>query len=191
MDDTTSTATRFAEGIDPPAPGTWAIDPGHADVGFVGRRFGLTRVRGRFGGVAGTVTIADDLARSSVAVAIDLTTVDTGSANRDESLRSANFLDVEQHPTATFRSTGIELAGTTATMAGDLVLRGITRPVVLDGGYLGAVRDPWGTERAIFRASATVDRESWGMTWNMVLDTGRLAVSREITIEIEAELVRA
>src|SRR3954451_23335142 len=95
--------TRSTTPIELPAAGLWTIDPGHADVGFVGRHFGLTKVRGRFTGVRGTITIADQPAESSVEVVIDVGTVNSGDQSRDDHLRSADFFDVEHYPTATFR----------------------------------------------------------------------------------------
>lgn len=186
----TSTATRTIGGVELPAAGTWAIDPGHAEVAFVGRHFGLTKVRGRFTGVDGAVHITDDVTDSTVEVTIDMASVDSGSTDRDDHLRSADLFDVEQHPTATFRSTRVETDGTTGTVHGDLTIKGVTRAVALDVEYLGHARDPWDNERAVFSAAATVNRDDWGISWNMVLDAGGLLVSKEIRLEIEVELVR-
>jgi polyisoprenoid-binding protein YceI len=187
---TTTHATRMLDGIELPAPGTWQIDPGHTEVGFVGRHFGLTKVRGRFTGVDGAVVIGEDPANSHVTAVIDLRTLSSGSDARDEHLRSADFFDVEHHPTATFRSTGLTIAGPTAQVRGDLTLRGVTGALALDVDYLGYAADPWGGERAVFSASGRINREAWGLTWNMLLDAGGLLVSKEITLTIEAELVR-
>jgi polyisoprenoid-binding protein YceI len=176
--------------VERPATGTWTIDPGHADVGFVGRHFGLTKVRGRFLGVTGTVVIADDLAASSIDVRIDMTTVSSGDQARDDHLRSADFFDVEQHPEATFRSTSLDLDGAHASLVGDLTIKGVTHPVRLDVDYLGQLVDPWQNERSVFSAHGRINREDWGLTWNMVLDSGGLLVSKEIAIELEVELVK-
>jgi polyisoprenoid-binding protein YceI len=186
----TTTAARTADGIDLPAPGRWAIDPGHAEVGFVGRHFGLTKIRGRFTGVAGEVVIDDDRSASSVVVTIDTASVSSGDAARDEHLRSADFFDVDRHPTATFRSTAVTMDGPSATLAGELTIKGVSRPVTLDVDYLGRAHDPWGNERSVFSAAGTIDREDWGMTWNMLLETGGLLVSKQIRLEIELELIR-
>lgn len=172
-----------------PAAGTWALDPGHAEVGFVGRHFGLTKVRGRFTGASGTVVIGENPADSTVEVDIDMTSVSSGDQSRDDHLRSPDFFDVEQHPTATFRSTSVTVDGTTGKVVGDLTIKGIAKPVVLDVAYLGHARDPWGGERSVFSAGATINREDWGLTWNMLLEAGGLLVSKEIRLEIEAELV--
>jgi polyisoprenoid-binding protein YceI len=183
-------AVRTVSGVDLPAPGTWTIDPGHAEVGFVGRHFGLTKIRGRFTGVTGSVDIADDIADSSIAVTIDVATVSSGDQTRDDHLRSADLFDAEAYPTATFTSTSIAHDGASGTVVGDLTIKGTTCPVTLDVDYLGHARDPWDNDRAVFSASAVIDRDDWGLTWNMVLDAGGLLVSKEIRLEIEVELVR-
>jgi polyisoprenoid-binding protein YceI len=175
-----------------PSAGLWKIDPGHAEVGFVGRHFGLTKVRGRFIGVDATVVIGEDLAASSVDVVIDMASVSSGDQSRDDHLRSPDFFDVAEHPTATFRSTAVDVdqSGRRGTVGGELTIKGVTRPVVLDVTSLGEVTDPWGGTRAVFSADATINREDWGLTWNMVLDAGGLLVSKQIRLEIEVELVR-
>jgi polyisoprenoid-binding protein YceI len=170
--------------------GAWAIDPGHAEVAFIGRHLGLTKVRGRFTGIDGTVTVADDVTDSRVDVEIAMASVVSGNPDRDEHLRSADLFDVEQYPVATFRSSRVDRSGSTAVVTGDLTIKGVTRPVSIDVDYLGRASDPWGNDRAIFSAHTTINREDWGLTWNMVLDTGGLLVSKEIRIEIDVELVR-
>src|SRR5215210_9254773 len=94
-----------------PAPGTWTIDPGHAEVGFIGRHFGLTKVRGRFTGIEGTVTVREPLDMSEVHVVIDMASVSSGNQTRDDHLRSDDFFDAANHPQATFRSTGVVTNG--------------------------------------------------------------------------------
>jgi polyisoprenoid-binding protein YceI len=183
-------ATRTVNGTELPAPGIWRIDPGHAEVAFVGRHFGLTRIRGRFTGVEGTATIADDIIASSLDVKIDMASVDSGDQTRDDHLRSADLFDVDRHPVGRFRSTGLVVDGASGTIQGELTLKGITRVVSLDVAYLGHARDPWDNDRAIFSASAVVNREDWGISWNMLLETGGLLVSKEIRLDIEVELIR-
>jgi polyisoprenoid-binding protein YceI len=182
-------ATRTLGGIDLPAPGVWEIDPGHAEVAFIGRHLMLTKVRGRFTGVSGGVAIAEDPARSHLEVTVDMASVDSGDRTRDDHLRSADLFDVDNHPVAMFRSTSITRTGTSGTVTGDLTIKGVTRPVTLQVEYLGHVRDPWGGDRACFSAHATLDREDWGLTWNMILEGGGLVVSKEIRLEIEVEMV--
>lgn len=185
-----STTTHTFEDIELPAAGTWQIDPGHAEVAFVGRHLGLTKVRGRFTGVTGSVEISNDPSSSRLAVEIDMASVSSGDQARDDHLRSEDFFDVLIHPTATFTSTHISSAGATGTIFGELEIKGVRRPVALDVGYVGHAVDPWGGERAVFNASATINREDWGLTWNMLLEAGGFLVSKEIRIEIEVELVR-
>jgi polyisoprenoid-binding protein YceI len=183
-------ATRTISGIELPAAGTWVVDPGHAEVGFVGRHFGLSRVRGRFTGVDGTVEIGDAPGESTIDVTIHMASVDSGSRDRDDHLRSPDFFDVENHPTAHFHSTAVALDGARAAVTGELTIKNLTRAVTLDVEYLGHVHDPWDNDRAMFTAIANVNREDWGLTWNMVLDGGGLVVSKQIRLEIDVELIR-
>ncbi|NNE11624.1 MAG: YceI family protein [Ilumatobacter sp.] len=184
------TAVRTLGDVELPAPGVWEIDAGHTEVGFIGRHFGLTKVRGRFTGVTGFAVIADDPAESTLSVSIDMATVTSGDQARDDHLRSPDFFDVENHPSAAFVAQRVLRRGATASVVGDLQIRDVTRSVTLDVEYLGHAADPWGNDRAVFSASATINREDWGLTWNMLLETGGFIVSKEIRLEIEAELIR-
>jgi polyisoprenoid-binding protein YceI len=184
-------AIRTLAGIELPTPGIWEIDPGHTEVAFIGRHFMLTKVRGRFTGVTGTVTVAEEPVESSLDVTIDMASVSSGDQARDDHLRSADFFDVDNHPTARFRSTAITRTGdTTGTITGDLTIKGVSRPVTLAAKYVGHATDPWGNDRAVFSAHGTLNREDWGLTWNMLLDSGGLMVSKEIRIEVEVEAIR-
>ena len=180
---------RLVAGAELPASGRWQIDPGHTEAAFIGRHFMLTKVRGRFTGVTGTIVVADEPGESTVEVTIDMASVESGSQARDDHLRSADFFDTARHPTAAFCGRAAEWQGTQGLLAGELTIRGITRPVTLQVGYLGHVADPWGGQRAIFTAHGILNREDWGLTWNMPLDGGGLLVSKDIGIEIEAEAV--
>ena len=184
-----SAATRLVAGVELPAPGRWQIDPGHTEVAFVGRHFMLTKVRGRFTGVTGAIVVTEDPGESTAEVTIDMASVESGSQVRDDHLRSADLFDVARYPTATFSGRAVGWLGTRGRLAGELTIRGVTRPVTLQAEFLGHVADPWGGQRAIFTAEGTLNREDWGLTWNMPLDGGGLLVSREIRIEIEAEAV--
>jgi len=186
---TTAAATRILAGAELPAAGRWQIDPGHTEVAFIGRHFMLTKVRGRFTGVTGAIVVAEEPGESTAEVVIDMASVESGSQARDDHLRSADFFDAARHPTATFRGRAARWQGTRGLLAGELTIRGVTRPVTLQAGYLGHVADPWGGQRAIFTAEGTLNREDWGLTWNMPLDGGGLLVSKDIRIEIEAEAV--
>lgn len=183
-------ATRMIGDVELPAAGTWSIDADHAEVAFVGRHFGLSKVRGRFTGISGTVHVAADPSESRVDVTVDMASVESGSAHRDDHLRSADFFDVENHPTAHFRSTAVAFDGTRGTITGDLTIKGITQPAALEVEWLGYARDPWGNDRAAFSGTATINRQDWDVTWNMVLDNGSLLVSKHIELEIDVELIR-
>jgi polyisoprenoid-binding protein YceI len=184
------TATRIVAGVELPAPGVWKIDPGHAEVAFIGRHFMLTKVRGRFTGVTGEVRVGDEPTTSSLEVTIDMASVNSGDTARDDHLCSGDFFDVANYPMATFRSSGVEWNGSSGRVVGDLTLKAVTRPVTLDVDYVGHAHDPWDNERAVFSASATINREDWGLTWNMALETGGVVLSKEIRIEIEVETIR-
>ena len=182
-------ATRVVAGAELPAPGRWQIDPGHTEVAFIGRHFLLTKVRGRFTGVTGAIVVAEDPGESTAEITIVVASVDSGSQARDDHLRSADFFDTAQHPTATFTGHTATWQGASGVLEGELTIRGVTRRVALRVEYLGHVADPWGGHRAIFTASGTHNREDWGLTWNQVLDGGGLLVSTQIRIEIEIETV--
>jgi polyisoprenoid-binding protein YceI len=188
MTSTTSPSTTI-EGTGLPAGTTWEIDPGHADVAFVGRHFMLTKVRGRFTDITGEIRIGDDPAHSHIEVTIATASVTSGSRERDDHLRSADFFDVETFPTATFRSVEVRWSGTRAKVAGRLTIVGVERPVVLEVELIGTTVDPWGSARAVFSAFTEIDREDWGLTWNQALAAGGVLVSKKVRIEVEFEAV--
>jgi polyisoprenoid-binding protein YceI len=182
--DITTTAVR-------PAAGTYTIDPGHSGVSFTGRHLMVSKVRGKFAAESGSVIIADDPEQSSVEATISAASVESGDAKRDEHLRSADFFDVEQYPTITFRSTGVEdHHNGEFTLRGDLTVRGVTRPVTLQGEFLGASQSPWNTTVIGFTAETEVNRRDWGLEWNMALDTGGVLVSDKIKLVIDVEAIR-
>ena len=185
----TTTPTRLVDGTVLPAAGRWEIDPGHAEVAFIGRHFMITKVRGRFTDVRGSVTIAEDLRDSAVDVVIGMASVESGNNDRDEHLRSGELFDVEHYSEATYRSRSIDWSGDRGAVVGDLTIRGVTREVPLEVVFEGHARDPWGGERSIFSARAQVNREDFGITWNVALEAGGVLVSKEIRIEIEIETV--
>lgn len=119
-----------------------------------------------------------------------MASVNSGDNTRDDHLRSADLFDVDEHPTATFRSTELRIDGATAAMDGTLTIKGVTNTVTLNVEYLGHATDPWNNERTVFSAHAKINREDWGLTWNMVLEAGGLLVSKEIALEIEVELIQ-
>lgn len=190
MSTTTSSDGRIVDGVPIPPAGTWTIDPGHAQIGFLGRHLKFTRVRGRFGDVTGSIDVADDPTNTTVEVTLGVASVETGNRERDEHLRSSDLLDVERYPTATFRGGVRGWTSGGGTVAGDLTIKGVTRSVTFDVDYLGYVVDPWGGDRIVFSASTSIDRRDFGVTWNMALEAGGLLVSNEIKIEIELEATR-
>jgi polyisoprenoid-binding protein YceI len=156
----------------------------------------ITTVKGRFSDVRGAITIDEsNPGASSAEVEIATASLDTRSEQRDQHLRSGDFLDVEQYPQITFRSRRIEgaraQAGSTFRVVGDLTIHGVTREVTLDTTFEGQGRDPWGGERVSFSATTKIDRRDFGLTWNAALETGGVLVSNIITIAIEAQAVRA
>jgi polyisoprenoid-binding protein YceI len=173
-----------------PVAGTYTIDPTHTSVEFIGRHLMITKVRGRLPDVSGTITIADEPTDSRVEVEIQVATLDTRDAQRDESLRSPDFFDVEHYPTITFRSTKVE-PGASATwmLTGDLTVRGVTRAVTLEVDFDGANASPFGDERIAFSAATDVNREDWGLTWNVALETGGVLVGKKVRIELNVQAV--
>jgi polyisoprenoid-binding protein YceI len=192
MSNTIATSpVRTLDGIEIPAPGTYAIDPSHTHVGFAVRHLMVSKVRGRFAGVSGTINLAPDPLDSSVEATIDMASIDTRDEQRDAHLRSPDFFDVEKYPTMTYRSTAVRPTGKGQWLVeGELTLHGVTRPVPLEVTFEGAGADPWGGVRAGFSAKAEIDREDFGLTWNQVLETGGIAVGKKVNIEIEVEAVR-
>lgn len=176
-------------------PTTWTLDPAHSQVGFSVKHMMFTTVRGRFADVEGTVTFdADDPSASEVRVTIDASSIDTRVEDRDNHLRSGDFLDVENHPTITFQSRRIEgspsEAGDTFKVIGDLTIRGTSREVVLDAEFGGTGTDPWGGTRAGFSADTKIDRRDFGLTWNQALETGGVLVGHEVKIHLEVQAVQ-
>ena len=185
----TASPTRSIDGHVLPTSGRCNIDPGHTDLAFVGRHFMVTKVRGRFTDVTGSITIADRLADSNVDVSINMASVESGSVARDEHIKSPELFDVARFPTATFRSNSVDWRGTHGTVHGDLTIHGVTRQVPLAVTFEGYVRDPWGGDRSIFSARTTINREDFDITWNVALETGGVLVSKDIRIEIELETI--
>jgi polyisoprenoid-binding protein YceI len=173
---------------------TWDIDTSHANAGFKVRHLMLAHVRGHLGPVTGSIVIDEqDPSRSRVDVTVDVRGIDTREPKRDEHLRSADFFDVANHPTVTFRSTRVEAPsgiGADFRVTGDLTIHGVTRPVTLDVEALPpAIKDPWGNSRRGVTARGRISRKEWGLQWNLAIEAGGVAVGDEVGIEIEAEIV--
>jgi polyisoprenoid-binding protein YceI len=192
MSEQTLSILRTYEDREIPAPGKYDIDAAHSSVEFIGRHLMITKVRGRFPEVSGTINIAEVPEESSVDVEIQVASVDTGQEQRDEHLRGPDFFHVEKHPTITFRSTKVEPGRKdTWAVTGDLTVRDVTRPVTLDVEFEGANASPFGDQRVAFSASADVDREDWGLTWNVALETGGVLVGKKVRIELNVQAVAA
>ena len=173
-----------------PVAGVYAIDPSHTSVEFVGRHLMITKVRGRFPDVTGIITIADEPERSHVEVEIKVASVDSGNADRDAHLRGADFFDADTYPAITFRSTNVEKGRSGSWMVtGDLSVRGVTRPATLEVDFDGANASPLGDQRIGFSAAADLDREDWGLTWNMALETGGVLVGKRVRIELNVQAI--
>jgi len=176
-----------------PSPTQWQIDPAHSAAHFSVRHLMISNVRGEFGKVSGNVVLdPSDLTKSTVEVIVDATTIDTREPQRDEHLRSADFLDVANHPSITFRSKQITAAGAGRfKVTGDLTIRGVTRTVTFDvDGPTPPVKDPWGNVRAGVSATAKINRKDFGLVWNALTEAGGVVVGDEVSITFEAELVQ-
>lgn len=169
--------------------GTWSIDPVHSTIGFTARHMMVSKVRGNFRVFSGTVTTAADPMQASVTATIDLTSVDTASAQRDEHVRSADFFEVEKHREMTFRSTGLRAHGNGFVLDGDLTLKGVTKSVPLTLELEGIGPDAFGGTRAGFSAKGEINRKDFDVNFNAALETGGVVVSDKITIELDIEAV--
>lgn len=171
---------------------SWKIDSAHSQVTFSVRHMMISNVYGRFEKFEGDVDFNEaDPARSTVDVKIDASTISTRDPQRDGHLKSPDFLTVEKYPYITFKSTRVEMINPDhGRVTGDLTIRDITRPVMLDVEYSGTARSPYGTVSAGFSASTKINRKDWDLTWNVALETGGLLVGDEIKVNIDVELIR-
>jgi len=189
---TQTVAVRTLDGVEFPVAGAYTLDASHTHAGFVVRHMKVAKVRGGFAGLTGSAVVAEDPLASSVEVSIDTASIATRDEQRDGHLRSPDFLDVDRHPTMQFRSNGLTATGAGRfEIAGELTIRGITREVVLDTTFEGALIDPWGNQRFGVTATTEINREDFGLTWNQALEAGGVLVGKKVRIEIEAELVRS
>jgi polyisoprenoid-binding protein YceI len=182
-------STAIATGV---TTTTWKIDPAHSHVEFAVKHLMISTVRGRFAGVEGTVRLDDSTpSEADVDVRIDVATIDTREPQRDAHLRSADFFDVDKYPHLTFKAGRIlDRKGRDLTLAGELTMHGVTRPVVLDVTEEGRGRDPWGGERLGISATTKVKRSDFGLTWNQALETGGVVVGDEVKVLLELELLK-
>jgi polyisoprenoid-binding protein YceI len=167
------------------------LDAAHKRVGFVARHLMVSKVRGGFDEATATIIVAENPLESSVTATIQAGSITTGQEQRDDHLKGGDFLDVEKYPTLEYRSTGVKsFNGNEFTVTGELTIKDVTRPVDLKVELEGVNRSPFGHDLFGFSATAEIDREEFGLTWNMALETGGVMISKNIKIEIEGEAVR-
>ena len=190
MTDTVANTREF-DGLAIPAVGTYELDPSHKRVGFVVRHLMVSKVRGNFGEATATITVAEDPLQSSVTASINTQSVFTGQPDRDNHLRTGDFFEAEKYPTIEFKSTRIKSQdGNEFLLDGDLTIKGITKPVELLVEFEGAGRSPYGFDVFGFSATTEIDREDWGLTYNMALESGGVMIGKSVKIEIEGEAIR-
>ncbi|MFJ8581419.1 YceI family protein [Micromonospora sp. NPDC093277] len=191
MTSSTEAVTRDWDGLTIPAAGTYQLDAAHKRVGFVARHMMVSKVRGEFAEATATITIAEDPMQSSVSATIQAASINTSQADRDAHLRSGDFLDTEKFPTLEFRSTGVKSHdGNEFVLSGELTIKDVTRSVELEVEFEGVGRSPYGQDIFGFSASTEIDREEFGLTWNVALETGGVVVGKKVKIEIEGEAIR-
>jgi polyisoprenoid-binding protein YceI len=184
---TTSLAPAYTE-----LSGTYTLDPAHTRIGFVARHAMVTKVRGAFNEFEGSAVIdGANPANSHVEVTINAASIDTRSAQRDEHLRSNDFLAMQEYPQITFASTGVRpVDDTTFEVTGDLTIKGVTNPITIPFSFEGAAKDPFGNQRVGFEGAVTINRKDYGITWNATLETGGVLVSDKVTLEFEVSAVK-
>lgn len=172
--------------------GTWDIDPAHTRLGFAARHAMVATVRGGFDVFSGTIVIDHkNPAASSAEVEIDATSISTGNDQRDGHVKSADFLDVENYPTITFRSTSAEeIDSETYKLHGDLTIKGQSHPVALELDYQGTGGDPFGNTRAGFEGKTTINRKDWGLTWNVAIEGGGILVGEKVKLELDVSAIK-
>lgn len=171
------------------ATGTWVVDPTHSEISFTVRHL-MSKVRGVFREFEGSVEVADDELLSSAVATVQLSSVDTGAAQRDTHLRSSDFFDVETRPEMTFASHRVERDGDSYVLHGDLTINAVTKPVRLAVEVLGVQVNPYGMTVAGFEASGSLNRKDFGIDWNVPLEGGALLVGDKVTLGLTIQAVR-
>lgn len=172
----------------------WSIDPAHSEISFKVKHLMITNVKGTFKEFNGDIyTEGDDFSTAQIAFSMNPASLETGDAQRDGHLRSADFFDVENHKAITFTATSFTKTGNNGSyeMTGDMTIRGITRQVRLDVEFAGTMKDPWGNLKAGFTINGKINRKDWGLNWNAALEAGGVLVSDEVKISSEVQLIRA
>jgi polyisoprenoid-binding protein YceI len=169
--------------------GTWTIDPTHTEIGFTVRHL-MSKVRGKFDTFEGTVVTADDVTASTVEVSVDLSSINTGTADRDAHLRSADFFEVDTYPSMTFKSTGVKQESDEEfVLTGDLTIKGVTKPIELEVEFLGEGGDPWGGTRVGIEAKGEMSRKEFGIDFNVPVSGDKVMIGDKIKLNIVAEAV--
>jgi polyisoprenoid-binding protein YceI len=171
----------------------WMIDPAHTEISFRAKHLMITNVKGVFKEFSADISTAgDDFTTAEIAFRMNPASIDTGDAQRDAHLKSADFFDVETYREVTFAATSFTKAGNNGgfEMTGDLTMRGVTIRITLDAEFEGMMKDPWGNQKAGFTISGKINRREWGLNWNVALEAGGILVSEEVRINCEVQLVR-
>lgn len=171
---------------------TWSLDAAHSSAEFSVRHMMIANVRGRVPIKEARIEApGDDITRWRVFALLDATGIDTGVADRDAHLRSADFFDVDTYPNMRFESTRIETPGNDKLrIVGNLTIRDVTHEVVLEGERSGEATDPWGATRVGIEASTTIDRKAWNLSWNQALETGGILVGDKVKVTLQVQAVR-
>jgi polyisoprenoid-binding protein YceI len=186
----TNTAVREINGVELPQTGDWVIDPAHSSIEAVARHMIVTKVRGHFEEFSGTLHIDEDPAKSWAEASIKAASINTNAPDRDAHLRSPDFLNADEFPELSFKSTRLShKGGRRFEIVGDLTIRGETHPLTLDVEFGGVMTDPYGQVKALFSASTKLEREKWGVNWNQALETGGMLVSKTLDIEVEVQAI--
>jgi polyisoprenoid-binding protein YceI len=170
----------------------WVLDPSHSEISFKVKHLMISNVKGVFAGFAIDVTTAgDDFSTSDISLSIDPATINTGNADRDAHLKSADFFDTDNFKTIAFKSEKMEKAGDDEfKLTGDLTIKGISRKVTLDVEFGGLMTDPWGNQKVGFSLNGKINRKDWGLNWNAALEAGGVLVGEEVKISAEVQFVK-
>jgi polyisoprenoid-binding protein YceI len=170
-----------------PAIGVWDLDTAHSDLRIIAKHLMVTKVRGTFEDLTGTIEVAEDPTESKAWIEAKAASVTTGVPDRDKHLRSPDFLDAATYPVVTFESSEVAPAGENWELKGDLTIRGITKPVTFELRYEGSAQDPYGNTKAAFFARGEINREDFGLTWNVPLEGGGVLVSKHFKVEFDVQ----
>ncbi len=171
------------------APSSYQIDPMHSKIGFEIPHLVISTVEGKFTKYDGTVELADKFEKSKVNVVVDMNSIDTSVQKRDDHLKSPDFFDAAKFPNMKFESTGLTGTPDNFKMTGNLTIKGVTKKVVLDGKYLGSVKDGYGQDKTAFQAKTKISRKDFGLTWNKMVEAGP-TVGDEVTIDLRIQAAK-